>query len=122
MIVLILPTLILTILDLVAIPNKAVDFFSICLIHRCSQPYCTWHVFNLCPAFFIWLTPLTHLGPWVLENISLSNCAQSILRISEGYMFLVVWNLTVMQCTTAEKHTLSLIMIIINEKQVDMQW
>jgi len=38
--------------DLAVVPNKAITFFSICLIHRCSQSSCMWHVFNFYMVFF----------------------------------------------------------------------
>jgi hypothetical protein len=50
----------------------------------------------------------------VLENILSLNCACSLFRISVGFMFSLVRNLTIILCTRAEGTT--------DKKQVDLPW
>jgi hypothetical protein len=58
---------------------------------------------------------------WVLKSVSLLNCALSLIRISAGFTFSVVSNLTIMCCTTTKGTTCSLIVITTDKKQADMQ-
>jgi hypothetical protein len=56
---------------------------------------------------------------WVLESVSLPNCAFSLIRISAGFTFSLIINLATMCYTTAEGATCSLIMITADKIQVD---
>jgi hypothetical protein len=104
---------------LVIVLNKAVNLFSIHLIHRCSHLSCMWLALNLCLALFKLLSPVIHMGPWWCLSLI---CALSLVRISAGFTFSLVRNLTKIHYATAEWSTCSLIMITTDRKQVHMQW
>jgi hypothetical protein len=64
------------------------------------------------------LNDLLQSCTWVLQTVSSSNCALSLVRILAGFTFSLVRNL---RFATAERTTCSLIVIVADKKQVDTQ-
>jgi hypothetical protein len=58
----------------------------------------------------------------VLDSISSPNYDLSLARISVGFTFMMVRNVTILCCARAKGTTCSLIMITTDKKQADMQW
>jgi hypothetical protein len=54
-----------------------------------------------------------------LDSVSSLNCALSMSRILAGLTFLLVRNLTVLDCATTKGTTCSLIVMTIDKKEVD---
>jgi len=103
--------------DAVIFLNKAASFFSVGLIHICSWLSHTWHIFNLCPTFFRWLTPAIIF--WVLECVSSWNCALSFFQNLSRFHICVKFNKNALH-NNQENHFFTIV-ITTDKKQVDMQ-
>jgi len=58
---------------------------------------------------------------WILESVSSSNSALSLIRVSAGFILSLVRNLTIVLCVTPEGTTCSVSVITTDKKQEDSQ-
>jgi len=67
------------------------------------------------------LNDLLHSHTWILESVSSPKCFLSPLRISAGFKFSLVGNVTIMRCPATEGTTCTIVVITDNKNQVEMQ-